>query len=865
MEYKNKYLKYKIKYNNLKKIIGGFRLNDIKYENYLYNQVKTYLNHFKIQFKHIITYINLIQYKVFYNYNNDVDVDDRVIQLLTLNQKETQYIFSTNKQLYLQNILKEYISGLRPELTDIPELKHINDDEKEGYDFEQFFQEYFKIILDYINNILKSEGRTKILTYLFEIYLSNKPEHINLQYAAFVYLSFLLEFELFIMTYCIHSYNYFISEPYNYPYTQPTNQNDIIFNNDFNIQWDRPRDIPTIFTKSVYNKRFKNNIISIFEEYIKYLEDFYKDFIAYLAEQIGEKYYSLFYKDNSKKEYDHIKHDWYEKINERRRKDEGRQEDERKPINLNNIMNEFIRNEKKHGYNTHQIGLFDFVFGLNNTRSCITLTTLKIYLASRLHIKDINLQLQRTELRGEQHPYHEITQELLNCYISHWECSIDGNCTILSQMKTVGDFSIYNSKIEVFIAIIIEIYNRYNMINKSFGKLAKFNIIDELKFILNLIISILINNHQTYLVIKLLFKYNLQKYTDDSYKSDIFLLDCIKKNHFIYGILPIDKKDDRVFTLEAIKQNHLIYHLINSKFKDDKDFALKAIKRNYKVYNLLPKTFKNDRDFSLEAIKQNYLIYHLINSEFKDDKDFSLEAIKQNDKVYYLLSEELKKKLKEEGFILKTIEINHQVNDKLPEELKDEELKDEEFILKAIERNYLVYNILPEKLKEEEFILKAIERNYLVYNILPEKFKIKEFILKAIERNYLVYNILPEKLKEEEFILKAIERNYLVYNILPEEFKIKEFILKAIERNYLVYNLISEELKEKFELNKKTFALNAIENNYFMYNFIPEEFKNEEEFIFEANERNHKVYDLLPKKFKEDASKLKSFLNHHNL
>jgi hypothetical protein len=77
MEYENKYLKYKIKYNNLKKIIGGFRLDD-PYDTFLYNQVKTYLTNYETKFTDIITYINLIQYKLFYIYDHSSDFNKKI-------------------------------------------------------------------------------------------------------------------------------------------------------------------------------------------------------------------------------------------------------------------------------------------------------------------------------------------------------------------------------------------------------------------------------------------------------------------------------------------------------------------------------------------------------------------------------------------------------------------------------------------------------------------------------------------------------------------------------------------------------------------------------------------------------------------
>jgi hypothetical protein len=394
------------------------------------------------------------------------------------------------------------------------------------------------------------------------------------------------------MTYNKKSYNYFTNTSYNYPYNKPEQPlSDIMILNDFELEWfglENP-------TKSIYNKLFDTNILLIFEKYIKFLENFYKEFITYLVGKIYDDEKELFYNDKHGQSYDHIRHDWYEQINQ------SRQKPNHEPIDLNNIMNEFIRG--KHEYNAHQIGLFDFVFALNNTQSCFTLTTLKIYLASRLHIKDINLVLQiPTEFLTKQHLYHMESQRMLKCNFSHWDCSIDGKCYIPKDYTITGNFPIYNSKIEVFITIIIEIYNRYIMINKKFGNFED-SIIEQLKFILNLIIQILIDNYQRFLVIKLILKYNLKGYIDGKYNSDDFLLECIQKNHFIYGILPISKKNDKDFTLKAIRKNYLMYNLIPEEFKNEEEFLFQAIERNPTVYDILPMKFKEDA-YKLESFSQ---------------------------------------------------------------------------------------------------------------------------------------------------------------------------------------------------------------------------------------------------------------------
>ncbi len=71
MDYNKKYLKYKLKYNLLKTLIGGFKLTDEEHETYFYYKIKQNyyckLQHF---FNAILMYINLLELKNFFSNNN---------------------------------------------------------------------------------------------------------------------------------------------------------------------------------------------------------------------------------------------------------------------------------------------------------------------------------------------------------------------------------------------------------------------------------------------------------------------------------------------------------------------------------------------------------------------------------------------------------------------------------------------------------------------------------------------------------------------------------------------------------------------------------------------------------------------------
>ena len=56
--------------------------------------------------------------------------------------------------------------------------------------YKQVFDKLKIIIEKLLNIILKSNLRKEILKNFFNIFIENKEEHINIQYASFVFLSF---------------------------------------------------------------------------------------------------------------------------------------------------------------------------------------------------------------------------------------------------------------------------------------------------------------------------------------------------------------------------------------------------------------------------------------------------------------------------------------------------------------------------------------------------------------------------------------------------------------------------------------------------------------------------------------------------
>ena len=599
--YYKKYLKYKLKYINLK---GGFRLDDKEdmidedgtttdKTNYLYPRVLKYLQHFEQDFNNILTYINLIQYKLLYTYDSEDALFKAIILLETLCKKNEydefikslpsniELLKNNRLKLFFQKILCKHINSISFINVTHPELIIGEDSQINISLFETYFNELSNEIKKIIDNILKSTERNEILNFLFTLYLKKNYDHVNIQYAAFVYLSFLLEFELFIMTYSNMPYNYFYTSiQYNYGYEKLNDniKNDgIIFNNEFELKW-----IDQVTTKSVYNKLFESNIIKIFDKYIDFLEKFYKEFIDRLVLDVLDltKFYN-----SEPRTYNHIKHDWYTQGILTK--------------SLDNIIDVYIQ---QYQYNTHQNGFFDFVFALNHTRSCITKSILTLYLTSRLHIKDVLLLLQN-ELSTQYitHPYHQIPQEILKCTISHWECTINSEYCIIPEYITTKSFDIYNNKVEIFIAIIVEIYNKYKLLYN------KLDISLILNFIFTLIIKILLTENEYKIIIKLYLKYNFSNYLSNT-----------DEIHEIIKNTPADSDLENTY-LEAIIKDPSIFNLLPDSLKQNIDFICKSISKNAKVYQVLHEDFKTEENI-IKFIECNYLVYYELSDANKNSK-----------------------------------------------------------------------------------------------------------------------------------------------------------------------------------------------------------------------------------------------------
>jgi len=741
MDYNNKYLKYKYKYNLLKKIIGGFKLNDRDVEGSIYIKVENYYKKYETDFNLILKYINILELKKLFDFDFDEllqttniedfnklvkitnklyilgdleieenmkNVTDGINRFIIILKSIIDIIELFNIKLYLIEIIKKLVKllseqtnteELLSEQRNIEELLLKQENTKELLILIKELYLYIyniisKYIEDILNKILNSEDRKKLLNELLKIYLNKEDKYINIQYAAFVFLSFIIEFELFMITYTKISYNYFKNTPFNYGYENL--HNNIIFNNNYEVKWEG-----NIVTKIIYNHRFSNYITFILEEYIYYLEETYENFVnelnRFLKQYKGTQY---LFNDQYGEQYDHLNHDWYDKIIENLALE--------KRNDFNQQLSFFIRNFiSKYRYNTHQTGLFDFVFSLNHTCSCITKTTLKVYLTTRLHLQNYEVILQTAQPNYREE--HKDITEILDCDLSHWECGDIKYFKSMPKMITTQKINIYNQKIQIFIALMFEIYIMYKKIfstkyNSDINE-SKEQIIEKInnqqQLILDLIFDILSDEDK----ISFLLKYpNIINYFKNKYK--IIIKELIL---YINNLIPNNDKEEEL--LSKIKS---IY---------DKDFfdLIKLIENEYNKIdkfkdNIILNIFQNILKLNAQVTSPVDVVI-----DFHDEKlsapvtspvdvviDFHDEKVIFNEKEFeetYLKEITI---LKEEITILEKIKENFKDISDLEKNIKILEENIEKLEKKNLKEDKILYYILVSMILNNNFENKKI-------------------------------------------------------------------------------------------------------------------------------------------------------------
>jgi hypothetical protein len=122
-----------------------------------------------------------------------------------------------------------------------------------------------------------------------------------------------------------------------------------------------------------------------------------------------------------------------------------------------------------------------------------------------------NYELILQTVKNPKKDQHEYIKELLDCELTHWECTNKSCFKSIDYMITTKEINIYNQKIETFIALIFDIYNEYmNIYSKRYNTDIDDSKIDNQKnLILELIFKILSDEDKIDFLIKyphLIFK-----------------------------------------------------------------------------------------------------------------------------------------------------------------------------------------------------------------------------------------------------------------------------------------------------------------------------------------------------------------------
>jgi hypothetical protein len=234
-------------------------------------------------------------------------------------------------------------------------------------------------------------------------------------------------------------------------------------------------------------------------------------------------------------------------------------------------------------------------------------------------------------------------------------------------MDTTIKLDIYNNKIEVFIALLFDIYNRYIKLN------INIEIINHKKNILNQIFKILLDNNilnlfnKYYNWIREMDEFNLIKLkkiklTKEEYPNleEILgipyffeILDKVQENQIDFNfqnsvtignetVNLTNIKNSKIIMSETIEHNGLNLKFVSDTLKNDEDFVLKALAKDSYALQFASDTLKNNRDFILKAIDINYTSFFYASSQLKSNKLFLYKVYNKNWKALAAMSDTLK-------------------------------------------------------------------------------------------------------------------------------------------------------------------------------------------------------------------------------
>ena len=419
--------------------------------------------------------------------------------------------------------------------------------------------EYIKVYINLIQKYLDSNTYTQkfinqegdIISEIEDVY----PSHIN--FAALIFLSYLLELELFIITNYNHGYNYYNNE----------NKSEIIYNSKCKSTFCASSS-RTCSLYRIYKNKLKNNINNLLDDFTKNLDNLFIECMWSIITKIN-KFFNPNLKDRQAKVRDSgilfelyklfvpIKHISYVKgslnfkyiyVNWKLKVIDFIKSNFINYPNIKKSINAIIKaaiikfQHKDTQYIAEGTGFFSFIFlsfpelqklsvGKNiNFGSCITYTLLEMYIMSRLHINPNNINLILESADNKPHNIWTYVQNSLNLKsVTHWVSEYKfstGNIMFRSVFKPhvkKYNFGNLDDKKNIFRALIYPNLDSYSDFVNRFCKYEhKFHILEFIKQRYELFESLLIKPIDNW--------YNEDYLTKFKYGLDNNNLNIVKKN-----------------------------------------------------------------------------------------------------------------------------------------------------------------------------------------------------------------------------------------------------------------------------------------------------------------------------------------------
>jgi hypothetical protein len=716
-----------------------------------------------------------------------------------------------------------------------------------------------------------------LLKELLIKYINDDLENYHVQFSALIFISFILELELFMIFYTIIPYN-IRNKP---------------LNNNFGIKWKTYGKINII-----YHELLKSNILEILNIFTCELEKKYKIFIETFINKMFEQinnvqdskatdkrkqeymniFYESFFKDAISKDYRHIYKDWMTRFISNLKKNFNFSDETIKQYINKSIITSLKKFSNDHNgfslYNTNQIGLFDYIFQYKYYYSCITFSILEFYFLSRLHIKYEELYL---DLEGEIYSedlhmseFYFTTHKYTNTSCTHWTCRFMDTQT-RPALDVQRSFS-FKNKAEILFSFIFASYDRYNQyIEMNEDKYKKNQLTKFKEFIDNRqeFISTLLFTEKSIIISSMKINpYNTWKHIKDDYKDDPdIILEAIRSNLLNFKSLYYSNKElykEQKYIKAAFDAKQLHYHYIkHPKYlefltfvsENDQEIVKIAVKQNGLALQFASESLKNDQEIVKIAVKQNGLALQFASESLKNDQEIVKIAVKQNGLALQFASESLKN---DQEIVKIAVEQNG-----LALQFASESLKSNLKIVKiAVEQNGLALQFASESLKNElldqinnkdnlnsrdnyPIIITAIAKNELALEFIIKNF-VKQFTINRME-NDIVFTAV----KKNGLTLKFARKISKNYNIVVNE---------AIEQNGLALEFASENLRNDSNIVKA-----AVKQNGLALKFASEKLRTDSKIVNDAVQQNGLALEFATENFRNDSNIVKAAVKQNGL